>query len=113
MINASEYQYQYDNGKTCIKVRTDVVFTLTNWKEITTFDGTNFTVISGNCALSSESIASLFLSNTNQDLIHLEFRYDAQNQTSMGAMFTFAPFEYFPGTPTPSEYYISFTNKLL
>lgn len=113
MINASEYQYQYDNGKTCIKVRTDVVFTLTNWKEIITFDGTNFTVISGDCALSSESIASLFLSNINQDLIHLEFRYDAQNQTSMGAMSTFAPFEYFPGTPTPSEYYISFTNKLL
>lgn len=110
MINASEYQYQYDNGKTCIKVSTDVVFTLTNWKEIITFDGTNFTVIRGDCAL---SIDSLFLSNINQDLINLEFRYDAQNQTSMGAMFTFAPFEYFPGTPTSSEYYISFTNKLL
>lgn len=112
VINASEYQYQYDN-KTCIKVRTDVVFTLTNWKEIITFDGTNFTVISGDCALPGESNAILRLATIKEDYLILIFQYDAQNQASMGATFTFSPYEYFPGTPTPSEYYISFTNKLL
>lgn len=103
MINASEYQYQYDNNKTCIKVRTDVVFTLTNWKEIITFDGTNFTVISGDCASSSESIASMVLSNINHDYLSLIFKDDAQNQASMGARFTFSPNEYFPNTSPLSK----------
>lgn len=102
MINASEYEYQYDNNKTCIKVRTDVVFTLTNWKEIITFDGTNFTVISGDCASSSESTASMVLSNINHDYLSLIFKDDAQNQASMGARFTFFPNEYFPNI-SPSK----------
>lgn len=113
MINASEYQYMYDNGKPCIKVRTDVVFTLTNWKEIITFGGTNFTVRTGYCAISNEAVAVLTLATIIDDILSIEFKTDAQNQTSMDAMFTFSPYEYFPGTPTPSEYYISFTNKLL
>lgn len=106
MINATEYQYQYNNNKTCIKVRTDVVFTLTNWKEIITFGGTNFTVRSGDCALPGEEVATLVLSNTNYDFLDLTFAYDAQNQTFMDARFNFAPYEYFPNTPTPSKYFI-------
>lgn len=103
MINSSEYEYQYDNNKTCIKVRTDVVFTLTNSKEIITFDGTNFTVKTGDCAISNELLASLTLITIKEDLLSIEFKTDAQNQTSMDAMFTFAPYEYFPGTPPLSE----------
>lgn len=104
MINASEYQYQYDN-KTCIKVRTDVVFTLTNWKEIITFDGTNFTVISGDCALPGETIAELTLATIKEDYLILIFQDDAQNQASMGARFTFSPKEYFPNISTPSKFF--------
>lgn len=102
MINATEYQYQYNNNKTCIKVRTDVVFTMTNWKEIITFGGTNFTVRSGDCALPGEEVATLVLSNTNYDFLDLTFIYDAQNQTFMDARFNFAPYKYFPNTPTPN-----------
>lgn len=90
-----------------MKVRTDVVFTLTNWKEIITFDGTNFTVKDGDCALPGDLVASLSLFNINEDILSLRFLYDAQNQTSMDAMFTFAPYEYFPNIHTPSKYFIN------
>lgn len=92
MIDASEYQHQYDNNKTCIKVRTDVVFTMTNWKEIITFDGSNFTVESGHCALSGDSAAEMTLATIKGDFLILVFLNDAQNQTSMNAQFHFAPY---------------------
>lgn len=79
------------------------MFTLTNWKDIITFDGTNFTVKTGDCASFGESVASLVLSNINEDFLFLAFKYDAQNQTSMDARFNFAPYEYFPNISTPIE----------
>lgn len=100
----SEYQYQYDNNKTCIEVKTDVKFTLTNGKETIEFDGTNFTVKSGDCALPSEPIASLTLTTVKGDLLSILFKYDAQSQSTMDTVFTFAPYEYFPETSTPSKF---------
>lgn len=102
----SEYQYQYDTNKTCIEVKTDVKFTLTNGKETIEFDGTNFTVESGDCASPSESVATLILTTVKGDLLTLEFKTNAQKEASMGAMFTFSPDEYFPGTPKASEYFV-------
>lgn len=102
----SEYQYQYDNNKTCIEVKTDVQFTLTNGNETIKFDGTNFTVKGGDCAKPGDSVASLTLSTVKGDLLTLKFLYDAQEQSTMDTMFTFAPYEYFPGTRTLSEYSI-------
>lgn len=102
----SEYQYQYDNNKTCIEVKTDVQFTLTNGNETIKFDGTNFTVKGGDCAKPADSVATLTLSTVIGDLLTLKFLYDVQEQSTMDTMFTFAPYEYFPRTPTPSEYSI-------
>lgn len=102
----SEYQYYDDNNKTCIEVKTDVKFTLTNGKETIEFDGTNFTVKSGDCASPSESVATLILTTVKEDLLSLEFKTNAQKEASMGAMFTFSPDEYFPETPEASEYFV-------
>lgn len=107
MIDASEYQHQYDNNKTCIKVRTDVVFTMTNWKEIITFDGSNFTVESGHCALSGDSAAEMTLATIKGDFLILVFLNDAQNQTSMNAQFHFTPYKYFPNIYAPCKYFLS------
>lgn len=104
LTHGSEYQYQYDNNKTCIEVKTDVMFTLTNGTETIKFDGTNFTVKSGDCALPSESVATLTLTTAKEDFLSLEFKIDAQNEASMGARFTFSPDEYFPGSPSASEF---------
>lgn len=106
LTHGIEYQYQYDNNKTCIDVKTDVKFTLTNGKETIEFDGTNFTVKSGDCASPSESVATLILTTVKEDLLTLEFKTNAQKEASMGAMFTFSPDEYFPGTPKASEYFV-------
>lgn len=100
----SEYQYQYDNNKTCIEVKTDVMFTLTNGTETIKFDGTNFTVKSGDCALPNETAASLTLNTGTDNLLSLKFKYDAKNQSTMDAMFSFNPYEYFPGGSSPREY---------
>lgn len=84
--------------------RAEVLFTLTNGKDVVKLDGTNFTVKGGDCALPNESDASLFLTTSREDYFTLYFKYDEKNQTSMDAMFTFAPYQYFQQTPTPSEY---------
>lgn len=104
LTHGSEYQYQYDNNKTCIELKTDVKFTLTNGTKTVKFDGSDFTVKSGDCAWSNESAATLILTTGNDNFLHLQFQYDIQNKTTMGAMFSLAPFEYFPGTPTPSKF---------
>lgn len=103
LIAPSEYQYQYNTNKPCIKVRTDVTFTLTNWNQTVKFDGTYFTVKGGVCPSSNESIAILTLATVNWDYLGFTFKYDAQNQTIMEARFSFAPINYFPGSPSPSE----------
>lgn len=104
LTHGIEYQYQYDNNKACIEVKTDVEFTLTNGNKTVKFEGKDFNVTGGDCASSGESVASLSLMNAEVDSLTLTFRYDAQNQAMMDVLFTFAPFEYFPGTPTPSKY---------
>lgn len=101
----SEYQYQYDNNKTCIEVKSDVQFTLTNGTDTAIFYGKDFTVKSGDCASSGEAVASLMLTNAKDDPLALTFRYDAQNHSMMDVRFTFAPYEYFPETSTPSKYW--------
>lgn len=98
LTHGIEYQYQYDNNKTCIEVKTDVEFTLTNGNETIKFDGKDFNVTSGDCASSGEAIASLMLTNVKKDSLSIIFQYDAQNQATMDVRFTFAPFEYFPET---------------
>lgn len=103
LIAPSEYQYQYNTNKPCIQVRTDVTFTLTNWNQTVKFDGTYFTVKGGVCPSSNESIAILTLATVNWDYLGFNFKYDAQNQTIMEARFSFAPINYFPGSPSPSE----------
>lgn len=100
----SEYQYEYENNNTCIEVKTDVMFTLTNGTDTVKFDGTNFTVKSGDCAWANETAASLTLDAGNDNLLNLKFKYDAKNQSTMDAMFTFNPYEYFPGGSIPREY---------
>lgn len=97
----SEYQYKYENDNTCIEVKTDVMFTLTNGTDTVKFDGTNFTVKSGDCAWANETAASLTLDTGNDNLLSLKFKYDAKNQSTMDAMFTFNPYEYFPGGSIP------------
>lgn len=104
LTSGTEYQYQYDNNKTCIMFRAEVLFTLTNGKDEVKLDGTNFTVKGGDCALPNELDASLFLTTSREDYFTLYFKYDEKNQTSMDSMFTFAPYQYFPHSPTPSEY---------
>lgn len=102
LTSGTEYQYQYDNNKTCIMFRAEVLFTLTNGKDEVKLDGTNFTVKGGDCALPNESDASLFLTTSREDYFTLYFKYDEKNQTSMDAMFTFAPYQYFPHSSTPN-----------
>lgn len=104
LTHGIEYQYQYDNNKTCIDVKTDVKFSLTNGTDTVKFDGKDFTVISGDCAWSNETVATLMLKIGNDNFLLLQFQYDAKNKTFMGAMFSVSPFEYFPGTPTPSKF---------
>lgn len=77
LIAPSEYQYQYNTNKPCIKVRTDVTFTLTNWNQTVKFDGTYFTVKGGVCPSSNESIAILTLATVNWDYLGFTFKYDA------------------------------------
>lgn len=100
----SEYIIKDDNNKTCLEVKTDVEFTLTNGNETIKFDGTNFTLKGGECAKPTDSVATLTLSTVKDDFLSLTFKIDAQKQSSMDTRFNFAPFEYFPGTPTPSKY---------
>lgn len=86
----------------------DVKFSLTDGNTTIEFDGTNFTVKSGDCAWSNESVSSLTLSNAKEDLLTLSFNYDAQKNVVMGTMFSFTPSQYFPGTPVPSKYFLIF-----
>lgn len=98
----------YKDNKTCIDVKMDVKFSLTDGNTTIKFDGTNFTVKSGDCAWSNESVASIILSNAKEDLLTLSFNYDAQKNVVMGTMFAFTPSQYFPGTPVPSRYFLIF-----
>lgn len=86
----------------------DVKFSLTDGNTTIEFDGTNFTVKSGDCALSDETAASLTLSNANDDFLTMSFKYDAQKNVLMGMMFTFAPSEYFTGKPPAGKYFVIF-----
>lgn len=106
LTHGIEYHFQYDNNKTCIEVKMDVKFTLTNGTEMIKFDGSDFKVKSGDCAFSNESAAMLTLTIGNDNFLHLQFQYDAKNKTTMGAMFSVSPYEYFPGTPTPSKFQV-------
>lgn len=72
--------------------RAEVLFTLTNGKDVVKLDGTNFTVKGGDCVFPNESDASLFLTTSREDYFTLYFKYDEKNQTSMDAMFPFAPY---------------------
>ncbi|XP_062596096.1 uncharacterized protein LOC134257513 isoform X1 [Saccostrea cucullata] len=95
----SEYKYTYDNNETCIDVKMDVLFTLSNGMEEVTFDGNNFTVKSGDCAKFGEYQAALTLANSNEDFLSFTFNINPDLSVNMSSMFTFAPTEFFPGTP--------------
>ncbi|XP_062606827.1 lysosome-associated membrane glycoprotein 2-like [Saccostrea cucullata] len=99
LTQGSEYNYSYDNNEICIDVKMDVLFTLSNGKEVVKFDGNNFTVKSGDCATTGEYQAVLTLTNSNEDLLALTFNVNTDLSVNMSSMFTFAPFEFFPGTP--------------
>lgn len=81
----------------------DVTFTLSNGTGSVELDGNNFTVLSGDCALTTEDIASMTLQNSNEDFLNLQFLKAANRVVSMSFRFTVSPGEYFPGVPTPSK----------
>ncbi|XP_062613761.1 uncharacterized protein LOC134275495 [Saccostrea cucullata] len=99
LTQGSEYKYMYDNNETCIDVKMDVLFTLSNGNETVRFDGSNFTVRSGDCATVGEYQSVLTLTNSNEDFLILTFIDLPDLSVNMSLMFTFAPFEFFPGTP--------------
>ncbi|XP_062579612.1 lysosome-associated membrane glycoprotein 1-like [Saccostrea cucullata] len=89
----------YGNNETCIDVKMDVLFTLSDGNETIKFDGNNFTVKSGDCATIGEYQSILTLTNSNSDLLSLTFNALPDLSVNMSLMFTFAPFEFFPGSP--------------
>ncbi|XP_062602256.1 uncharacterized protein LOC134263914 [Saccostrea cucullata] len=89
----------YGNNETCIDVKMDVMFTLSNGEEVVKIDGSNFTVISGDCATEGEYQATLILHNFQEDFLALTFNALPDLSVNMSLRFTFAPFEFFPGTP--------------
>ncbi|XP_062602274.1 uncharacterized protein LOC134263934 [Saccostrea cucullata] len=99
LTKGSEYKYLYDNNETCIDVKMDVLFTLSNGNETVKFDGSNFTVKSGDCAIEGEYQAVLNLGNSFEDLLALTFNINPDLSVNMSLMFLFAPFEFFSGTP--------------
>ncbi|XP_062594160.1 lysosome-associated membrane glycoprotein 1-like [Saccostrea cucullata] len=92
----------YDNYETCIDVKMNVVFTLSDGEEVVRFDGNNFTVKSGDCATVGEYQAVLTLTNSNEDLLALTFNALPYLSVNMSLMFTFAPVKFFPGIPIPN-----------
>ncbi|XP_048746426.2 lysosome-associated membrane glycoprotein 1-like [Ostrea edulis] len=103
VVQGSEYVYLDGNNQSCIVVKMDVTFTLSNGTGSVILDGNNFTVISGDCASATEDIASMLLQNSNEDILTLTFLKADNRAVSMSFVFAVSPSYYFPGVPTPNS----------
>jgi hypothetical protein len=103
VVQGYDFIYLDANNQPCIDVKTDVTLTLTNGTASVTLDGSNFTVLSGDCATPAEASASMSLFNGNEDVLALTFIRSAENVVSLSLLFTVSPNEYFPGVPTTSK----------